>query len=324
MFLEHVLPEDRADVDRAFTEATTKQSDWNFECRIRRVDGELRWIRAAGRHERNAESKPVRMSGIVQDITERKSAEEGIRKLNVELEQRVRARTAELEATNAELEAFAYSVSHDLRAPLRAIAGFSRILVDDYGPQLDDEGRRVCSVIDDNARNMSQLIDDLLAFSRLGRTQMQPSLIDMQGMARAVFHEVTTPEQRSRIDFELPTIPQVIGDPSLMRQVWANLLGNAVKFSSRRERAAITIRSETKEGEYVFSIGDNGAGFDMQYVNKLFGVFQRLHSSKQFEGTGVGLALVQRVIRRHGGRVWAQGEPDRGATFHFALPLKGP
>ena len=322
-FLEHVLAEDRAEVEQAFREATTKQTDWNFECRIRRVDGELRWIRAAGRHERNAEGKPVRMSGIVQDITERKAVEEGVRNLNLELEQRVRDRTVELETTNAELEAFSYSVSHDLRAPLRAIAGFARILVDDYGPQLDDEGRRVCSVIDENTGRMSQLIDDLLTFSRLGRTQMQPSLIDMQGMARAVFYEVTTPEQRSRIDFELQTIPPVVGDPSLMRQVWANLLGNAMKFSSKRERAAITVSGATQEGESVFAIGDNGAGFDMQYVNKLFGVFQRLHSSKQFEGTGVGLALVQRVIRRHGGRVWADGEIDRGATFHFALPLKG-
>ena len=180
-FLEHVLAEDRAEVEQAFREATTKQTDWNFECRIRRVDGELRWIRAAGRHERNAEGKPVRMSGIVQDITERKAVEEGVRNLNLELEQRVRDRTVELETTNAELEAFSYSVSHDLRAPLRAIAGFARILVDDYGPQLDDEGRRVCSVIDENTGRMSQLIDDLLTFSRLGRTQMQPSLIDMQG-----------------------------------------------------------------------------------------------------------------------------------------------
>lgn len=266
-----------------------------------------------------------RTNGVafVLDITERRAAEEGLRKLNAELEQRVRDRTAALQELNRELEAFSYSVSHDLRAPLRAIDGFTRILVDDYGSHLDDEGKRVCSVIRENTGKMGRLIDDLLSFSRLGRTEMQPSHIDMRGMAFAVFHEITTLEHRARIDFQLEALPSVVGDPSLMRQVWTNLLGNAVKFSSKRERAVITVTSEIRDVEFVFKISDNGAGFDMQYVSKLFGVFQRLHTTKQFEGTGVGLALVQRVIHRHGGRIWAEGEPDRGATFYFALPSKG-
>jgi PAS domain S-box-containing protein len=232
-------------------------------------------------------------------------------------------RTAQLEESNKELEAFSYSVSHDLRAPLRAISGFTRILADDYAPHMDTEGKRVCSVIREETGRMGRLIDDLLAFSRLGRAEMNLSRIDMGVMASSVFYELTTPESRKRIDFLVGALPEAVADPSLMRQMWMNLLGNAVKFSSKRERAIIKVSGEQKEGEHVYAVEDNGAGFDMQYVHKLFGVFQRLHSSTEFEGTGVGLALVQRVIHRHGGRVWAEGETDRGAAFYAALPQKG-
>lgn len=266
-----------------------------------------------------------RVDGVafVLDITERKRMEEKIRRNRDELEQRVRDRTAELEESNKELEAFSYSVSHDLRAPLRAIDGFTRLLATRYEPQLDAEGQRLCSVIRENTRKMGRLIDDLLAFSRLGRAAMLPSVIDMGTMANSVFYELTTPESRERIDFEVRSLPTAIGDLSLMRQVWTNLLGNAVKFSSKRERSIIKVSGEIREGENVYAVQDNGAGFDMQYVGKLFGVFQRLHSTKEFEGTGVGLALVQRVIRRHGGRVWAEGKIDQGAKFYFALTQKG-
>ena len=237
-----------------------------------------------------------------------------------ELEQRIRERTTQLEAANRELEAFSYSVSHDLRAPLRAIDGYTRILQEEYQQLLDAEGKRICSVISESARKMSGLIDDLLAFSRLGRSAINPGKLDMESLANSVFQDLTTAQSRKRIDFKVDAAPPVMGDMSLLRQVWVNLISNAIKFSSRRRRAVIRVHGENTEGEVVYSVQDNGVGFDMQYADKLFGVFQRLHSVREFEGNGVGLALVQRVIHRHGGRVWAEGQIGKGATFNFSLP----
>ena len=239
-----------------------------------------------------------------------------------ELEQCVRDRSAQLEAANKELEAFSYSVSHDLRAPLRAIDGYTRILFEDYEQHLDAEGKRVCSVIRENTGNMSRLIDDLLVFSRQGRAEMKFFAIDMGTLANSVYYEMTTPEQHKRIDFHVDSVPQAVGDPTLMHQVWMTLLSNAIKFSSKRERAVIKVRGEHRENETIYSVQDNGVGFDMQYAHKLFGVFQRLHSTREFEGNGVGLAIVQRLIHRHRGRVWAEGKVGEGATFYFTLPRK--
>jgi signal transduction histidine kinase len=238
-----------------------------------------------------------------------------------ELERRIGERTVQLEAANRELEAFTYSVSHDLRAPLRAIGGYTRILLEEHQQLLDAEGSRVCSVISESAQKMSALIDDLLAFSRLGRSAVNPCKLNMEELANAVFQDLTTAQSRKRIDFQVDAAPPGVGDLALLRQVWVNLISNAIKFSSRKRRAVIRVHGENSESETVYSVQDNGAGFDMQYTHKLFGVFQRLHSVKEFEGNGVGLALVQRVVLRHGGRVWAEGQPGKGATFYFSLPL---
>lgn len=261
----------------------------------------------------------IEATGVMRDMTERKKAEEKIKKLNAELEQRVNDRTAQLTAANRELEAFAYSISHDLRAPLRSVDGFARILVEDFGARLDAEGKRICAVISEGARNMGTLIDNLLAFSRIGRVEMRRLSIDMAAMANTIFLESTVPEERRRIDFRVGPLPDAHGEPVLIRQVWINLIANAVKFSSKKERAVIEVSAESRGDEAVYAIRDNGAGFDMQYAAKLFGVFQRLHKQKEFEGTGAGLAIVQRIVNRHGGRIWAESEPDKGATFYFTI-----
>ncbi|AFM23575.1 ATP-binding protein [Desulfomonile tiedjei] len=243
-----------------------------------------------------------------------------LERYTAELEDKVRKRTAQLEAANKELEAFSYSVSHDLRAPLRAINGYTRILLEDHEPSLNPEGKRVCSIINESAQMMAKLIDDLLALSRVGRMDMQLSSVDMQALVNSIYLELTTPEDRMRIDIRIGLLPGSSSDPRLIRQVWINLLSNAIKFSSRKDRPIIEVKGEQDGDKIVYSIHDNGAGFDMKYVNKLFGVFQRLHSKREFDGTGVGLAIVHRIVHRHHGEVWAKGETGIGASFHFTLP----
>lgn len=234
-----------------------------------------------------------------------------------DLEHRVRCRTFELESAVKELESFSYSVSHDLRAPLRAIDGYVRILMENFSTTLGDEGKRICNVISDSARNMGKLIDNLLAFSRLGKASMELSNIDMKQMVEELFKEISTATEH--VAFEVGSMPSATGDPALVRQVWTNLISNAVKFSSKNESVKIKVKAEIRDEEVIYSISDNGVGFDMKYTDKLFGVFQRLHSQKEFEGTGVGLAIVQRIISRHGGKIWAEAELGKGATFFFTL-----
>lgn len=278
---------------------------------------------------------------LVRNITRRKRAEEKLSKLNAELETRVRgrtnelekayqsitelnagledriaSRTMELELANKELEAFSYSVAHDLRTPLRAVAGYSTMLTEDYHDKLDDEGKRLLAELQFNNKKMGNLIDDLLTFSRLGRKPVNKSLVDMKQLVTAVLSDLSL--QGSKIVAQM--LYPVFADASLMRNVMTNLISNAVKYSSKNENAKVEIFSERKERTIVYSVRDNGVGFDMAYAEKLFGVFQRLHSDDEFHGTGVGLAIVQRIITRHGGAVWAQAKVNEGATFSFSLP----
>ena len=247
-------------------------------------------------------------------------SQEELQRLNSELEQRVQERTRKLEEANKELESFSYSVSHDLRAPLRAVDGFSRILLEDYAPRLDANGKRVLDVIRSNTQNMGRLIDDLLAFSRLGRKQIEASPINMSDLADDAFQQLKLALTDQKIQFKLAPLPGTTGDPALIRQVFVNLLSNAAKYSKPRVETVIEVNGRTENGDCIYYVKDNGVGFDMTYSQKLFGVFQRLHSIEEFEGTGVGLAIVQRIVHRHGGRVWAEGQVDEGATFYFSLP----
>ncbi len=240
--------------------------------------------------------------------------------LNAELESRVAARTAQLEAANKDLEGFSYSVSHDLRAPIRAISGFSTLLVEDHEHQLDDEARRKLAIIGAEAERMGLLIDDLLAFSRLGRRALDPTDLNMVEMAKSVYERLNHADPAKPVSFRLGPLPHAKGDRGLFEQVWVNLLSNALKFSSKKDAPVIQVGGIAEEHEYVFFVRDNGAGFDPRYQSKLFGVFQRLHRDDEFTGTGVGLALVHRIVTRHGGRVWADGTVGEGATFYFSLP----
>jgi PAS domain S-box-containing protein len=287
---------------------------------IRQADGQIRWVHGISELEFDKSKKPLKLIGTIIDITDRKNADDEIKKLNVSLEERVVERTAQLEAANSELQAFAYSVSHDLRAPLRAIDGFSKFVIEDYGNKLDSEGQRLLGLIRSNTHKMDKLITDILALSRVTRGDQKKSRIDMTKMAVSMFKEAASPDVLEKLDFIIDDLPETYADPTYIKQVWINLISNAIKFTSLKSDAVIKIGGYADNGYNVYYIRDNGAGFNPEYSHKLFGVFQRLHKANEFEGTGVGLAIVQRIIHKHGGKVWADGKEDRGATFYFSLP----
>ncbi len=252
---------------------------------------------------------------IAEDISEKLADERRIRELNATLERQ----KSELEAANRELESFSYSVSHDLRSPLRAIDGFSLMLVEDYGSVMDAEARRYLATIREGTRRMGQLIDDLLAFARVGRQPLQKSSVDMTSLAQDAVADALRDHHGPAPRILIEALPSALGDGSLLKQAWLNLIGNAIKYSSKVEAPVVEVKAYTVGDEVVYSVSDNGAGFDMQFAHKLFKVFQRLHGQAEFSGTGVGLAIVHRIVTRHGGRIWGQSAPGRGATFHFTV-----
>lgn len=280
----------------------------------------MRWIEVMARPEWDEqEGRVTSIVGAVKDITARKQAEQEIRKLNVELEQRVRERTAQLETTNKELEAFSYSVSHDLRAPLRGIDGWSQALFEDYHEKLDEQGKQYIDRVRSETQRMGHLIDDMLQLSRLTRAEINREEVDLSALAQVIVERLKQEEPHRRVEVNIHAGMIADCDSNLLEAVLSNLLENAFKFTSKREDARIEFGQTELEGQRVFFVRDNGAGFDMAYAQKLFGAFQRMHKASEFPGTGVGLATVQRIIHRHGGRVWSEAEPGRGAVFYFTL-----
>ncbi len=262
-----------------------------------------------------------RTAKLAAEVEERKRAEREVRALGADLERRVRERTGELEAANEELESFSYSVSHDLRAPLRHIDGYLQMLAEDTAGTLSSEAQRCLKVVADAARKMGKLIDDLLAFSRMARSEMSEIPIDLNALVQEVIRELEMTTRERNIAWTIQALPAVKGDPSMVKQVFANVLGNAAKYTGPRDAAKVEVgcNNGEEDGRRVFFVRDNGVGFDMRYQDKLFGVFQRLHGASEFDGTGIGLANVRRIIERHGGRIWAEAAIGQGATFYFTL-----
>ena len=317
---ERVHPEDLPREEAKLRELVVNLGRSEREFRIQRAsDGAVRILKASEQAIPGPGGGTERVVGVNSDVTEERGRAEDIRRLNAQLQQR----SAELETSLRELDAFAYSVSHDLRAPLRAVDGFSKILASEHGSQLDADGRRLLEIIMGEARRMGHLIDDLLEFSRMGRQKIVPIRIDMEQMARDVFAELLASHPESKIEFHLHPLPPAFGTAPMIRQVWANLLENAIKFTGHQPQARIEVRAESGPGGSVHTVTDNGAGFDMRHAHQLFHVFQRLHSQEEFPGSGVGLALVERIVSRHGGSVWASGSPGKGASFSFRLPQTG-
>jgi PAS domain S-box-containing protein len=292
---------------------------WKGELKNKAKDGTIYWVDTTIVPFLNEEEKPYQYVAIRADITERKKAEENIVELNRSLEDKIAERTIQLKKSNEELEAFSYSVSHDLRAPLRGALAFANILNEEYGSKLDDEARRIISIIKESTLKMGNLIDDLLTFSRLGKQSINKVKVNSGILVDEIVHEMTQQTNRQQINWNIHDLPQVMADVSMIRQVWINLISNAIKYSGTRDKPEIEIGSYAAEGQIVFYIKDNGVGFDEAFKDKLFKVFQRLHDADEFEGTGVGLALVEKIVTRNGGKVWAEGKEGKGACFYFSL-----
>ena len=347
-------PEDQDIINNAFQKLISEGVSYELELRFRSLDGKDKWVRTSAYPEYN-DGKIVKAHGNIMDITRQKKTEQELQQFKTDLEKEVVKRTAELEdkvrkldrsekamlymvedlneltaslkeerrkleESNRELESFSYSVSHDLRAPLRAINGYINFLDEDYSQLLDQEGLRLLSVIRENAGKMDRLILELLSLSRVSRAELRRVWVNMGQLARAVYHDIATEQEKKDFDFILEETADVYCDTTLMKQVWQNLISNALKYSSKSDQKEIRIRCESDRDMFLCSISDRGAGFDVSYKDKLFGVFQRLHREDEFEGIGVGLAIVQRIIHRHEGEVWAEGKPGEGATFYFKIP----
>jgi len=305
-------PPERIDENLQILKKVAKgESIEHYESVRLRKDGSLIDISLSVSPMKDRAGKIIGAAAVARDITEKKKFEQAQTRLQL---------FNAIESANKELESFSYSVSHDLRAPLRAIDGYSKILTEDYAKNLDSEGLRILETIHNSTKQMGKLIDDLLAFSRIGRQELNFSTVDMTTLATTVFDELKVSYGEKKIQFTCDKLPYAYADPVLIRQVWANLLSNALKFSQKKDIPVIAIGYKEDKEKVTYFVKDNGAGFDMRYKDKLFGVFQRLHTAQEFEGTGIGLSIVERVINKHGGSISAEGAVDAGATFYFALP----
>ena len=323
MSLRFVHPDDRDKLLRTLRRAISTRTVYSSEHRLVRPDGSVRIVHARAEMVVDPETgKLLRLIGTTQDVTERTESREQIEQMNEDLERRVAARTAELEAANHDLEAFAYSVSHDLRAPLRAINGYAKIVLDDKPHGLDAAAILSLERIESSARRMDSLIDGLLALSRLGRRPIEIAPVDSRAIVGEIVEELRAGLRGDPVEFVAGDLPACDADPALLRQVFANLIGNAVKFSRGRAAARVEVGSSQAGRERVWFVRDNGIGFDMEHAPKVFGVFHRLATAQTFEGTGLGLAIVERIVKRHNGRIWAEAAPDGGATFFFTLQAK--
>lgn len=319
-FLKRLHPDDAPRVIQKINFAIDHLEALTLDFRILEKDGSVRYVFEKLIIKRDSDQRAILVAGFNQDVTQIKLAENAIRELNESLERKVKDRTVELHALNEELEAFNYSVSHDLRSPLRIIDGFVQILMKEMDERLTDDDRKTLNVIKDSANRMNQLIDSFLNLSRLGRAAMNCREINMNEQVRGVLEEIRTANSLIPAQVTINELPQATGDPELIRQVWQNLISNAIKYSRKKKEPVVEIGCKNMNGKPTYYVRDNGAGFDMKNAGRLFSAFQRLHKVSEFDGTGVGLALAKRIITKHNGDIWAEAAVDEGATFYFTLP----